>query len=413
MATIHHQLPTAELNGLSAQNRTKKILYLYSKTGGGHLASAKAIIEALDEIEPGIFEHTMVDFIESTSQFMNLFAKSYGPLIKYAPWAYGYAYDLLNRDIPLAVWEKFGHTFMNEKLERAVLDAKPAAIISVHPEANYLLSRVLRTQNLKIPFIVVVTDLINYHKSWLGCTPYNTIEDTLSEAIVPTKQAYDLAIQYNCPEHKLRHISLPLRKQFNGISQDSQNKNGFVVTIMGGGDGAGKIEKIAKELLDAGYDGTIRIIAGNNSKLKGKLEMLKSKHPNGGWMDVYGFHSDIRSLLETTDILVTKAGPGSIAEALVCKTPMIINYWVPGQETANTEFVSKNGYGYCIINPKQIAKKIMYLKNKRKELNRLKRNIQRENFKNGSLEIARRIIFHIKENAPRSFKEEPLKAQSA
>ena len=46
-----------------------------------------------------------------------------------------------------------------------------------------------------------------------------------------------------------------------------------------------------------------------------------------------GFTSGMADLLRCCDLAVTKAGPGTIAEAACCGTPMLLTSHLPGQET--------------------------------------------------------------------------------
>ena len=47
--------------------------------------------------------------------------------------------------------------------------------------------------------------------------------------------------------------------------------------------------------------------------------------------------------LRCADIVVGKAGPGTIAEATCCGAPLVLTSFVPGQEKGNAEFVTGVG----------------------------------------------------------------------
>ncbi|MCB0050751.1 MAG: hypothetical protein KDE24_14550, partial [Caldilinea sp.] len=55
------------------------------------------------------------------------------------------------------------------------------------------------------------------------------------------------------------------------------------------------------------------------------------------------------------DCIVTKAGPGTIAEALICGLPIILSGFIPGQEEGNVPYVVDNGVGAYIEEPAEIA----------------------------------------------------------
>ena len=45
------------------------------------------------------------------------------------------------------------------------------------------------------------------------------------------------------------------------------------------------------------------------------------------------------------DLLVTKAGPGTIAEASTMGLPCVLSSFLPGQEEGNVDFVRDGGFG--------------------------------------------------------------------
>ena len=60
---------------------------------------------------------------------------------------------------------------------------------------------------------------------------------------------------------------------------------------------------------------------------------------------VLGFVDYMPELMRACDVVVTKAGPGAIVEALATGLPLIITGFLPGQETPNVDFVVESGFG--------------------------------------------------------------------
>jgi 1,2-diacylglycerol 3-beta-galactosyltransferase len=60
---------------------------------------------------------------------------------------------------------------------------------------------------------------------------------------------------------------------------------------------------------------------------------------------VLGFVEYMPELMRACDMVVTKAGPGAIAEALATGLPLIITGFLPGQETPNVDYVVDSGFG--------------------------------------------------------------------
>jgi 1,2-diacylglycerol 3-beta-galactosyltransferase len=103
------------------------------------------------------------------------------------------------------------------------------------------------------------------------------------------------------------------------------------VLVVGGGDGMGGIENISKELGNRlGKSGTkptsqMVVVCGNNEEARKKLE--ESYWGKGVKIYVKGFVNNMDEWMKASDALVTKAGPGTIAEASICGLPcMLFSY---------------------------------------------------------------------------------------
>lgn len=65
---------------------------------------------------------------------------------------------------------------------------------------------------------------------------------------------------------------------------------------------------------------------------------------------VVGFTKEIHKLMHAADFLIGKPGPGSIAEAVARKLPVLVecNLWTLPQERYNTESVVENRVGIVL-----------------------------------------------------------------
>jgi 1,2-diacylglycerol 3-beta-galactosyltransferase len=66
-------------------------------------------------------------------------------------------------------------------------------------------------------------------------------------------------------------------------------------------------------------------------------------------MHVLGFTDQVPEYFRAVDLLVTKAGPGTLAEANAAQLPVVVYDYVPGQERGNVDFVRANGLGAVAI----------------------------------------------------------------
>jgi 1,2-diacylglycerol 3-beta-galactosyltransferase len=94
------------------------------------------------------------------------------------------------------------------------------------------------------------------------------------------------------------------------------------------------------------------VITGRNKRLYVHLQRLQAelKVP----ARIYGFVHNMPEMMHAADVIVTKAGPGSICEALACNLPIILSGFVPGQEEGNVTFVTENGVGVLARNATEL-----------------------------------------------------------
>jgi 1,2-diacylglycerol 3-beta-galactosyltransferase len=118
-------------------------------------------------------------------------------------------------------------------------------------------------------------------------------------------------------------------------------KDKVVILLIGGGEGMGPLEEIAKKINDSNLDVALVVITGRNKKLKEKLENTKWSIP----VHIYGFVKNMPDFMRASDILLTKAGPGTISEALIAGLPIILYHRISGQEEGNVSYVIDEGAG--------------------------------------------------------------------
>jgi 1,2-diacylglycerol 3-beta-galactosyltransferase len=368
----------------------KKILYLYSDTGGGHRASANALIKAVEKVSNDHVNQKMVDVFAECSGFLNIFAKLYSPVIRYAPKLWGFLWYTLDSESKLKKLEKMATPFVLKDLKKLILREKPDVIVSVHPMLNHITKRAMKETRTDVPFIIVVTDPVTFHRSW--------IFPDADAVIVATEAAAEKAREYGMPEEKIKVLGLPIDPRFS--LKDSEKAAlrvkvhhltpKFTVLMMGGGEGSGNMRKIVKALDEAKLDIQLIVISGRNKKLERQLreEAKKFSFP----AQVLGFTDQVPELMMESDLIITKAGPGSIAEALAMNLPMIITSWLPGQEEGNVDFVKRKNLGRICKNPKEIAKIVKELQENRSEFEKIKSNIAKERRPHAAFAIAKEIL---------------------
>jgi UDP-N-acetylglucosamine:LPS N-acetylglucosamine transferase len=123
--------------------------------------------------------------------------------------------------------------------------------------------------------------------------------------------------------------------------------------VLFGGHGSKVMFDITERLDAAGLPVQLILICGRNEALAAKLRARKWRMP----VNVIGFTKEIHKWMRAADFLIGKPGPGSIAEAMVRKLPVLIecNSWTLPQERYNAEWVLEKRVGIVLKSFKEVA----------------------------------------------------------
>eukprot|EP00599_Poterioochromonas_sp_BG-1_P009447 CAMPEP_0173152620 /NCGR_PEP_ID=MMETSP1105-20130129/12350_1 /TAXON_ID=2985 /ORGANISM="Ochromonas sp., Strain BG-1" /LENGTH=544 /DNA_ID=CAMNT_0014068353 /DNA_START=210 /DNA_END=1844 /DNA_ORIENTATION=- len=384
-------------------NDKKKVLILMSDTGGGHRASAQALDQALNEQFPEKFDVEIMDIWTDHANWpYNKFVPVYRYLAKHPIlWRGFYAYGSFPVTKKLTEIASWRSSF--ENFRRAIEASDPDFVVSVHPLTQMMPLSIVENMNKRraiagrdpIPFVTVVTDLGGAHRCWF--------DNRVDACYVPSEAVRKLALKGGIDEEKIIMKGLPIRPSFWKASkpklairkQLGLPTEGKTVLLMGGGDGVGGLGTIASEvankLNNLPFASQLIVICGHNKKI---LQALQDKlHPTKNLnVVVKGFVNNIDEFMSASDCLVTKAGPGTIAESMVRGLPMVISSFLPGQEAGNVPFVVNGGFGiYTGNRPKKIADTVSTLFSNEARLSEMSIKAKLSSHPEATVSIARDI----------------------
>lgn len=369
------------------KNNGKRIVFLFSDTGGGHRSAAEAIIEALDLEFPGLFECEMVDFFEDYAPPPLNMAGPIYPVMSRMDHLWEFSFNVSDDADRMRVIYSMFWPYIRLPIYRLVERHPCDLFVSVHPLINIPLLRALRKRQVHNPYIIVVTDLVSTHTAWFT--------DDATQIIIPTHQAVRSAGQANVNPDKLKIIGLPVADRFchpAGRCEDVRGRLGWpadklVVLLVGGGEGMGPLEEIAREINTAGLDLALVIITGRNQKLQAALKKMRWHIP----AFIYGFVNEMPDFMQAADILLTKAGPGTISEALIAGLPIILYHRISGQEEGNVSYVIDEGAGVWAPDTEDIIQTLRHWVKHPAEREKAVENARRLARPNASRDIAKEI----------------------
>jgi 1,2-diacylglycerol 3-beta-galactosyltransferase len=335
---------------------SNRVLCLMSHTGGGHKASAQALKDGFECIYGTSYDVNIVDLWSSHSPWpLCNMPKSYFFLVK-NPWLWRLNFRCSEPKIVHETLFRGYAAIVSKQFSRVFMDYNPHLIVSVHPLMQHVplmsLERLRGTVAKPIPFATVVTDLTRCHPTWF--------HKSVLKCFVATKIVVSQALSLGLRASQIVCHGLPIRPSFSipagsrgylreklGLQKDART-----VMLIGGGEGMGKITEIAEALsrrLSERHQ--LVIICGNNRSLVEKLSAKKWPFS----VHIKGFVHNMSEYMSCCDCVITKAGPGTIAEALICGIPIILNGCIPCQEEGNIPFVLDNEVGTYSEDPVMIA----------------------------------------------------------
>ena len=337
-----------------AADRKPHILFLFSDTGGGHRSAAQAIIEALNVYFPDRVTTEMLDFfVEYAPPPFDSAVDTYAPMAQ-VPDVWELGYKLSNGKWRAKMLQEVLWPYVRKAAERIVKEHPCDLFLSVHPTINTPILRALGDEH--VPYIVVVTDMVTTHAWWYN--PGSTL------TLFPTEEARDRGLELGMNQSKMEVVGQPIADKFrcpSASKTELRKALGWpedlpVALMVGGGEGMGPIAEMVHAVDQAGLDLMMAVIAGKNETLKSSLENAGLKTPSR----IYGFVDNMPDLMNAADVILTKAGPGTISEAFIAGLPIILYSKMPGQEDGNVDYVIDHGAGVWAPEPELVAATLRY-----------------------------------------------------
>jgi 1,2-diacylglycerol 3-beta-galactosyltransferase len=340
---------------------TKRVLLLISDTGGGHRSAANALVAALDEVdvgphgEPLIIEHRIEDVAAHCSFPLSQLGPAYSAALRFAPPLYGALYHATNGRRRFRSVIRFCEPLYRARLRDLFTSYRPDVIVSVHPLLNHAALRARADAGMiEVPVITVVTDLGRVHEGWLV--------PEVNAVVVPAREVYQRAKDRGVPVERIYHLGHPVHPKFETVSDTKLQiraqlglpAHKTIALLMAGGEGGGKLLPTTLALAKSKLPLHLVVVTGRNKALRTKLDELAPSLPTP--MTVLGYCDNVPELMHAADLLVTKAGPGTIAEASLAEVPVVVYDFIPGQEYGNLKYVENNGIGVVALTANDVVR---------------------------------------------------------
>lgn len=374
-------------------NKKKKYLFVYLKTGGGHLAPARALFNYMNKHFADSAEPKLIYGFEKTPRWVQYIIEDGYRMLQYTgKWFFEFLYAINKVPIIARITCLLIAPFVRKYLEDVIIKEQPDKIVIFHFFLIIPVFKILRKKNLSIPVITVITDPFTPHTMWFLVKNQNFIvfSKELERKVLKKRRGYQAHIFPFVIDDKFsKTLSsdevVAVKKKYG------YDPNKKMLLILGGGDGIPKGEKILEELLKSNIKSEIGIVCGKNEVLQKGAENLKQNY-KAEHLTIYGYIDFIYELINISDVVLTKCGASTIMEILNLKKVPVVNDYIWEQEQGNVDYLIEKKLGIYEPKIKRLPQTIKNLLEDEKLYSSYKENIIGETIKNGVDKAANYII---------------------
>ena len=325
----------------------EKYLFFYLKTGGGHIAPAKAVAEKLKSKSNDTVDIELIDGLEQSASFVkSIIEDGYKNSINKAAWVYEFLYALHKIPLVARFTAMLVALFVKPFIEKQILETNPKKIVVFHFFLIKPIFEVIKKHGLSTKVITVVTDPFTAHPIWFlqKGQKFIVFSDSLKQK----------CMERGIAEEQLQVFPFVLDAKFSKKVTDFEKLqirmnlgyefNSKIILIMGGGEGMPRGKQILENIIARNMDAEIAIVCGKNKKLYAQAMKLKTRMGINN-LKVYGFVDFVHSIISISDVVITKCGASTFMEILLMEKVPVINNYIWEQEKGNMEFVCNSKMG--------------------------------------------------------------------
>lgn len=346
----------------------KKLLILHASAGGGHRRAAEALAAAARARGLNVVVRDILDFMPPL--YRRTYAKGYLTLVRSAPELWGYLYAQSDRSAhsPLERQIRTAFNKLNSiSFLRFLAKSSPDAVLCTHFLPLELVGALPPRRRRGLPLFGVVTDFAA-HALWYcsGVDAYYVATDEARRQLARRGQAMNLVTVSGIPvfpafaPHSTPHAA----RSRLGLRPDLP-----AVLVLNGGLGVGPALKLLHACRANPPPCQMIVVTGHDSKLEAKVRAAAGRIATP--VTIHGFVENIDELMDAADLVVSKPGGLTMAEALAKGRPVMLMDPIPGQEQRNCEYLLEAGCAVRVFDPEEACWKIGELLQNRARLARL------------------------------------------
>ncbi len=261
-------------------------------------------------------------------------------MVKTIPQLYRYIYHRAERATEVGPFRTWAHQFTASNLRGLIEQDRPDAVVCTHAFPCGAMAEYKTLFSDAPPVVAIVTDFA-VHSFWVheNIDAYCVATDEMREAIVARGVAPERVLVSGIPVRR----EFATRSEPRGALRERLDlpRDRHVVLLMGGGLGIAPVERMLAALKGVRAPLAAVVIAGRNARIGRRLTQTAERveYP----VRALGFVDNVYDYMHAADVLVTKPGGLTTAEALVARIPIVLCKPLPGQEERNARVLLQCG----------------------------------------------------------------------
>ena len=307
--------------------------------GAGHTSAGKALLEAVEAMGGG--RGRIVDsYRYAASVVSQVVSSGYIGMVKTVPQLYRYLYDRAERATSIGPFRAWAQQFTAANLRPLMEAYRPDVVVCTHAFPCGAMAEYKRVYADAPPLVGVVTDFA-VHGFW--------VHDVVDLYGVATEELRGALIDRGIAPHCIEVSGIPVRAAFGqaslprtllrdrlGLPQDRA-----IVLLMGGGLGIGPLQTMMNALAAVNLPICVVAMLGRNARMAARVHEYARHVPYP--VREIGFVENVEEYMHAADVLVSKPGGLTCAEALCAQLPVVLFKPLPGQEERNTRCLTEHG----------------------------------------------------------------------
>jgi UDP-N-acetylglucosamine:LPS N-acetylglucosamine transferase len=336
-------------------NPLVRVQIVSSRVGGGHQSVAQALKRALERAAGPRIQVWVDDlYVELGRPPLSGFPATYALLTRRFPSVWRFIFDVTNRPPSGPRYNWVGDVVGGPSLKNLIAARRPDAVVTVLPGTTGFTARSVLRSGVPANVEVVITDWADVHLGWASTFP--------AHYTVPTENALHTLMSAGIDRSDVDVHGLLVREQFVQVERgpagksDARRRLGlphdrFLILAMVGTEGSPEALAHLQAVAATPLDANILVVCGRNRRLHRLVTNMQGVNP----IVPLGYVEQIADLMVASDVLLTKTGGVTLAEAFCSDLPVLAFDPLPGQEEGNARYMVARGAAELANRPAHLA----------------------------------------------------------